>query len=141
MTLLHRKNSNRDFAPGEMHKKILIVEDDVDISDALRDALEIFGYSVAIAGNGQEALDLLTSDDLPCLILLDLMMPVMNGSQFRSKQLADAKISHVPVVLITADNNAAVKAAHMGVAEGLAKPLNFSALMEVTQRYCDAGPP
>ena len=69
-----------------MAKRILIVEDDVDLAQLVAETLEIAGYSTAIAANGAEALEHLRMDERPDLIMLDLMMPVMDGWKFREEQ-------------------------------------------------------
>ena len=75
---------------------ILVVDDDPDIRDSLREVLEDEGYEVACVGNGREALDhLKTANPRPCVILLDLMMPVMDGWQFRKEQKQDAEIAGI----------------------------------------------
>lgn len=81
---------------------ILIVEDDLDIREALAEALGFEGYDVFLAENGQEALDVLRAGPLPHVILLDLLMPVMNGWQFRQEQLADPALAGVPVIVVSA---------------------------------------
>src|SRR5947207_15447872 len=82
---------------------ILIVEDDFDIREALTQILEDEGFQVRCASNGREALEVATSGPAPRLILLDLMMPVMNGWQFRAEQLKDPRLAEVPVLVISAD--------------------------------------
>lgn len=121
-----------------MHNKILVVEDDQDIRDALRDGLEMMGYQVHTSSNGKEALAYLAQvQDYPCLIFLDLMMPIMDGWEFRTHQSADPRFSKIPVVVITANGNAKQKAEQMGASVGLQKPLEFERLFEVAQTYCN----
>ncbi|WP_242344612.1 response regulator [Anaeromyxobacter terrae] len=81
---------------------ILIVEDDPDIREALAEALGCEGYDVALAENGQDALDVLHDGPRPDVILLDLLMPVMSGWQFRQEQLADPALAGIPVVIVSA---------------------------------------
>jgi len=81
---------------------ILIVEDDLDIREALAEALGFEGYDVFLAENGQEALDVLREGPLPHVILLDLLMPVMSGWQFRQEQLADPALADIPVIVVSA---------------------------------------
>jgi CheY-like chemotaxis protein len=83
-------------------KPILIVDDDDDVRDACVSVLGDEGYTTRTAKNGQQALDLLRHDLHPAVILLDLMMPEMNGFEFRTRQLADPAIADVPVVVLTA---------------------------------------
>jgi CheY-like chemotaxis protein len=81
---------------------LLVIEDDQDVRDTLSEVLRDEGYDVVTAANGQEALDFLHGHPPPRLILLDLMMPVMNGSQFRARQMADARLAQIPTVVLTA---------------------------------------
>src|SRR5512132_4356371 len=97
-------------------KRILIVEDDVDVRDALMQVLEFEGYRVTGASNGEEALAALRAGGRPSLILLDLMMPVMNGSQFRAAQLADRALAAIPVIVLSADAGLEEKASRLGAA-------------------------
>ncbi|HEY7327773.1 MAG TPA: response regulator [Gemmataceae bacterium] len=99
--------------PGK-GRSILLVEDDEIVRRAIQMVLEWEGYQVQCAGNGQEALDLLRAGGKqPCLILLDVMMPVLDGEQFRQEQLRDPSIASIPVIVVSAANFAeAVSADH-----------------------------
>jgi len=113
---------------------ILVVDDDPDIRDSLREVLEDEGYEVACVGNGREALDhLKTTKPQPCVILLDLMMPVMDGWQFRKEQKQDADISSIPLVVITATGKRPVL---IDAAELVMKPLDLTQLFAAIERYC-----
>ena len=116
--------------------RILIVEDDASVREALAIFLEGEGYAVVEAGDGAEALARLRTNEPVGLILLDLMMPVMNGWEFRDAQTRDPRLASIPVVVITADNSAVQKAAHAGVAGFLLKPLEFPELLTYVDRYC-----
>jgi CheY-like chemotaxis protein len=120
-------------------KTILVVEDDCDVRDALIELLEYRGYLVVGAANGREALDRLRSSTRPALILLDLMMPVMDGWQFRAEQLRDPSLAPIPVVVISADGNVPQKAAAIGVASYLQKPVEADALLSAIERYDPTG--
>jgi CheY-like chemotaxis protein len=115
---------------------ILIVEDDRDLRETLAEILGDEGYDVATVANGREALDYLQGGDLPRLILLDLMMPVMNGWEFRAAQQADPGLARVPVVVFSGDHNVAQKAAALSVPDYLPKPVNVEHLLELVDRYC-----
>ena len=116
---------------------IFVVDDDHDIRDALESGLDLLGYRVISASNGQEALEKLSQlENIPCMIFLDLMMPIMNGSQFRQRQVADPKLATVPVIVITADSDVRLKTAELRVNEVLQKPFDFSMLAQVAERYC-----
>ena len=86
----------------EQKARVLVVEDDRDIREALTTILEMRGYNATSAGNGKEALEYLESGPTPDLIILDLSMPVMGGREFRSKQLMNPQIKHIPVVVVSA---------------------------------------
>jgi CheY-like chemotaxis protein len=115
---------------------ILIVEDDFDIREALTQILEEEGYVVRGAANGREALDVANEGPAPKLILLDLMMPVMNGWQFRAEQLKDPKLASVPVLVISADPQVQPKAASLGVAGLLKKPIALDDLLQAVKTHC-----
>jgi len=115
---------------------ILIVEDDFDIREALTQILEEEGYAVRGAANGREALDVASEGAPPKLILLDLMMPVMNGWQFRAEQLKDPRLASVPVLVISADPQVQPKAASLGVAGLLKKPISLDDLLEAVKTHC-----
>ncbi len=104
-------------------KRVLIVEDDADIRASVSELLETEGYEVVGAVNGREALaQLRASAELPGVILLDLMMPDMDGYQFREQQLADDRLKDIPVVLMSAGGELGTKARALGVAGHLKKP-------------------
>jgi CheY-like chemotaxis protein len=117
---------------------ILIVEDDVDIREALTQILEEEGYAVREAGNGREALELMRSGPVPALILLDLMMPVMNGWQFRAEQLKDPRIAGVPVLIISADPHVQLSADTLGVKALLRKPIALDDLLAAIAAHLPA---
>lgn len=119
---------------------ILIVEDDFDIRDTLSQILADEGYRVSTAANGREALDLLATGALPSIILLDLMMPVMNGWQFRAAQRQDARLSGIPVVVISADAGVFQRADVLDAAAILKKPVQLDELLEKVRAYGQACP-
>jgi CheY-like chemotaxis protein len=113
---------------------VLVVEDDLDIAEAILDVLMDEGYEVAHATNGREALDLLRSQPKPSMILLDLMMPEMDGPHFREVQLSDPKLSEIPVVVLSADRMIAEKARELGVLDYLTKPLHPQQLVSIVEK-------
>ena len=123
--------------PGQTspRQRLLLVEDDTDLRDALREALETSGYVVECANNGREALDYLETSAPPCVVLLDLMMPIMNGWEFRELQSRNDKISSIPIVILTADGRADLKAQSLGADDYLRKPIQIETLLRVVQRY------
>lgn len=96
------------------------------------------GYTIACATNGADALRMMHERE-PCLVLLDLMMPVMSGWQFRERQLADPAIAKVPVVCITAAYDAQTVTRRLGV-PCLPKPVDLEALATIVHRACTGLP-
>jgi len=119
-------------------KSVLIVDDDVDIRETISLVLEDEGYAVASAANGEEALRYLRSHPSPSLILLDLMMPIMDGVEFRAEQQRDASLSSIPVIVITASGNARDRARSMQVEGMIQKPIALDALLETIERCTTA---
>lgn len=116
-------------------REILVVEDSVATRQAVRDLLEAEGYGVACAANGQEALDYLQRDQHPCLILLDLQMPVMDGWHFCEQRRRTLAWAAIPVVLLSAEGDLPQQAASLGVADYLQKPVEAERLLGVVRRY------
>jgi CheY-like chemotaxis protein len=118
---------------------ILLVEDDTDSREILAEILEEEGYRVACAANGQEALDYLQSNTSPPrLILLDLMMPVMDGWQFLDEQRRTPNLATIPVVIVTG-MGARTRKNGLGVAGYLLKPIDVTALLGMVASYCQGG--
>lgn len=115
--------------------QILIVEDDEDIRKDLAEILQEEGYEVATATNGREALDQLQADR-PGLILLDLMMPGMNGWDFRARQLQDPDIAEIPVVILSGAANVLRSAVTLSAAGYITKPFRLTQLLETVHRVC-----
>jgi CheY-like chemotaxis protein len=113
---------------------VLLVEDDLDIAEAILDVLMDEGYEVAHATNGLEALDLLRSQMKPSLILLDLMMPDMDGPHFRQVQLSDPRLCRIPVVVVSADRMIEEKAHELGIVDFITKPMHPQHLLSVVER-------
>ncbi|NJL24657.1 MAG: response regulator [Calothrix sp. SM1_5_4] len=116
-------------------RPVLIVEDDPDIREMLESFLRDEGYRVSVAENGRKALDFLRGEgDLPGLILLDLMMPIMDGRTFMGHLLQDSRLSAIPVVTLTAANIPRLDQ----VSDSLRKPVNIEDLLSVVSRYAQA---
>ena len=117
-------------------KSILVIEDDTATRTAMSFVLEEEGYSVTGVANGQEALQHLRRTRLPDLILLDLMMPVMNGWEFRKQQAQDPALHSIPVVVVSANADVPQKADALTARAYLIKPIDFVQLLEAVQRCC-----
>jgi CheY-like chemotaxis protein len=113
---------------------VLIVEDDADLRDMMAQLLRLEGLKAVTAANGREALEYLRRHAPPNVILLDLMMPVMDGWQFRREQQRDAELANVPVIVLSALDHA--RAADIAMNAFLKKPLDFDRLLELVRRYC-----
>jgi CheY-like chemotaxis protein len=122
-------------------RTLLVVEDDAAIREALADVLEGEGFEVVTAEHGKEALERLRSMPRPCLVLLDLMMPVMDGPAFLAELRRDDVLATLPVVIVSAWPADAAKLD--GESQGfIKKPVSLEALLEVVHRHCAApGPP
>lgn len=123
-----------------MSKNVLVVEDDEVIRENLKEILEMEGYDVSLARNGQVALDFLRSlssspDSLPFLILLDLNMPVMSGPEFlKVIKMDTSPLANIPVIVMTAVPNPEV----LGAAQVLKKPLDLDELLSKIQNLAPA---
>ena len=112
----------------------MVVEDDACVRELVIEILRSKGFPTVSAGNGEEALHHLRRADVqPTLILLDLMMPVMDGRQFRAVQLSDPHLARIPVVVMSASDDEEVLAeARVG------KPFEIEALLDVVSRLAPA---
>lgn len=113
---------------------VFVIEDDVDTRDMLGKFLELEGFKVEVAANGQQALERLNAGVHPCVILLDLMMPVMDGWQFRQRQVRDRQIADIPVIVVSAAGKDRIADIHADAY--LSKPLDLEMLLERVSRYC-----
>jgi CheY-like chemotaxis protein len=127
--------SNRQ--PDSATDTVLIVDDDEAVRVALGELLESEGYVVAVAENGRVALDRLERGLRPCAVVLDLMMPIMDGWDFRAEQIRNRDLKDVPVVIITAAGfSAESMRAQFGVLPFIPKPLDPDALLATVRRAC-----
>ena len=116
---------------------VLLVDDDVSLLEASADLLELDGYTVATATDGRAALDQLRRGLRPCVIVLDLMMPVMNGWDFRREQLQDADLKDIPVIVVTAAGlSEATIRTQLGDVAFVPKPSPDGALVTAIRRCC-----
>jgi DNA-binding response OmpR family regulator len=114
---------------------VLIVEDDEDIRADLAAILGLKGWEVDQAANGLEALERMRAR-LPCVVLLDLMMPEMNGWELRAAMKADLHMRDVPVVIVSGAGRLEEAAAALDVAAVLPKPFELTQLLELVARFC-----
>jgi CheY-like chemotaxis protein len=116
---------------------VLIVDDDDDIRETLVEILSHYGYEARGTENGSTALELLRDGELiPSLILLDLMMPVMDGFVFREKQLEDPKLRAIPVIVMSAFRDTMQRAKDLRPADALRKPPDLDLLLRHVATYC-----
>ncbi len=117
---------------------ILIVEDDDEIRELLAEMLADRGYLVSTARHGKDALELLRTKSQPSVVLLDLMMPVMDGWQMRAEMLADPKLATIPVIIVSGaadlqDGTEMLKAARV-----LTKPVKWPVLLDSVRNHASA---
>jgi two-component system response regulator MprA len=121
--------------PAAAAPSLLLVEDDDEIRATLAAIFEAEGYAVAHARNGREALERLRDlRDAPRAIVLDLIMPEMNGLQFRERQLEDPLLARIPVVVLSATDDFRAHAGGLGVADYVCKPVEVARLLRAVER-------
>ncbi len=119
-----------------MQHIVLIVEDEADLREIMREALEFNGYTVVAAAEGQSALDRIDGIDRICLVLLDLVMPGMNGWDFYQQMRQRPHLAEVPVIV----HSSSPSGAPVGVTRVLRKPLMLDRLLSVVREFCAATP-
>ena len=117
-------------------REVLLVDDDEDIRETVRGVLEARGYEVQVAVNGHEAFERLGTHGRPALIILDLMMPVMNGWQVLDRLEADEALRSTSVIVVSAAGERAVVRQPVRVIQ---KPFRLKTLLEAVTAHC--GPP
>lgn len=123
-----------DKTVPECCQSILVVEDDDDIRNAIVDLLENEGYNAQPAINGKDALEKLRGiDHKPCLVLLDMMMPIMNGREFLDEVMKDSHLAPIPVLIVSA---VADKSNTEGSVGFLKKPIDIDVVLKVVSQYC-----
>ena len=118
----------------------MVVDDDPDILEALAEILESEGFDVRRARNGLEALERL-SESAPNLILLDLMMPVMDGWEFAQQMRQNPVAPSVPIIVLSADRNVSSKARDIGAVGHLAKPFELNDLLNMVRTHVSGASP
>ena len=117
-----------------MPEPVLVVEDDPDVREVMIAVVENEGHTAVPAENSAEALRLLRNGLHPCLILLDLMMPVKNGWEFRAEQRADPQLATIPTIIVSAAGNEAIRDLHPQ--GSLSKPIDFDRLSKLLKAHC-----
>jgi CheY-like chemotaxis protein len=131
-----------DVHAGQYAMLILVVDDKAELRSLISELLAEEGYTVAQATNGREALAYLrAASALPCVIILDLMMPLMDGWDFLRARQGNPVIWAIPTVVISAFRALAEAAAPLGVQQALPKPIDLDHLLATVQRYCSGAPP
>ena len=125
----------------EIQGNILIVEDDAATREMLATLLATEGFHAVAAEDGLEALHLLRTvrhraPEVPCLVLLDLKMPRLGGSEFRRAQLGDPTVASVPVAVMSGATDLEARAQALGAVASVSKPIDCDLLMDVVRRYC-----
>lgn len=117
---------------------VMVVDDDADVREAIADVVAEGGYQTLSAANGKEAMEQLrTAPIRPCVILLDVMMPIMDGWEFRAQQSTDPELGEIPVVVLTAHAHMEEVVRRMQAVDFLEKPFDLSLLMTTIERCCD----
>jgi len=113
---------------------VLIVEDDPDTREMLTSFLQLEGFHTETASNGREALERLSGGVEANVILLDLMMPVMDGWQFRRRQVEDARFAKIPTIVVSAAGRD--RMAQISADAYLAKPIDMDELLSRVAQFC-----
>jgi DNA-binding response OmpR family regulator len=123
-------------------KKILTVDDDEDIRNSLCDVLELEGFETVWAKNGRVALEYLKAvpdNELPDLVLLDYMMPIMNGQEFFRAKNSIPRLRHIPVVMMTANGNLVNVMERVDTGGYLSKPMDLETIVRMIKHFVDGG--
>ena len=140
MTETRAPRTTVQLPPRGAGAKVLLVDDDFAILDGVSDFLEGEGYCVVPASNGIDALNQLRSGLRVDAIVLDVMMPMMDGWDFRAEQLSDPSLRDIPVVVISAFGFARDTLQHQFKAhEVLSKPLELESFLRALQAACGGG--
>ena len=119
--------------PSDFSRAVVVVDDDPEVRSTLQELLELHGYPVLTAGNGHEAIRLLSQNGAPALIILDLRMPVMTGQQLLGLLQRHQALRNIPVVMLSATP---APIPPEGVQACLLKPFQMSELMSVVRQHC-----
>ena len=119
---------------GATHHTVLVVEDEEDLREMIREALELNGYAVVTAEDGRQALLRLPGIEQLCLVLIDLLMPGMNGWDLFHELKRRSELNGVPIIV----HSSVAGRAPNGAARVLQKPLTFGELLSTVREYCAA---
>jgi two-component system response regulator MprA len=111
--------------------RVLVVEDDIDTRATLGEVLELEQYEVIMASDGAEALDVLENGELPCVVILDLLMPRLGGSELYERMQAAQRLANVPVIVTTSDPSRAPSGVLI-----MKKPVNLQHLLSAVRQFC-----
>jgi PleD family two-component response regulator len=135
--LLNKKDV--EFSLGELMPTeptyVLLIEDDIDIAEAIESVFHLENIRYQSMKDGQSALDYLNSvDQNPSLIIMDVMMPLLNGFEFRKKQLSNKKIANIPTIAMSATSDfEKVDAGHFN--EFIKKPIDIDRFIDLIKKY------
>jgi len=115
---------------------VLVIEDHEDVREGIRVSLGMEGFTVEVAANGREALQKLYAGVHPCLIIMDLMMPVMNGFEFRQAQLAAAQFRNIPLIAYSGVTDPRETAQQLRADAYLHKPSDVEQLTALARQLC-----
>jgi len=115
---------------------VLLIDDDVAASEPLEELLRLEGVEVVLAGDGAEAHAHLRSGPRPCVIVLDLRMPGMDGYEFREEQLRDPALARIPVIVVSGDGLVDERALELGIDEYLRKPIDVDQFIAAIESRC-----
>jgi len=136
--------ADREIVGSQPPPCVLIVDDQHDARQTLAEILELEGHKVIEAGDGVEAWECLEeklrSGRLPLLIVLDLMMPRMNGWEFRERQLADDRFRRIPVVVVSGADRTEQSLSRLGAVDYFVKPVDIGKLLSTVARFCSVPP-
>lgn len=135
MVVERSSSPSAERAPrGATRRSVLILEDDRDVAQTIKEVIEDQGYRAICVGNGREALAVL-EEEPACFMLVDVFMPIMNGVEFLKVVKNNPRLAKIPRVIMTAANDRMI-----GVKEDVSvlyKPVDFDALKRLLQKHCD----
>ena len=120
------------------HHDVLIVEDDAAIRDVFNEVLRGAGHGVSLARNGAEAMNLLRDGHAPCVIVADLLMPVLDGWGLAAELVKVSRTASIPLVILSAQPSSGPQDIPSGARARLTKPISIAALLEIVEQHCAA---